>query len=86
MRLTQLTARGNDPVVIEFKDRVRVLFSYEAPVAAFVPGRGFLVADGECTTATYGRIGKWIGNKPFEKVPHSEIQNLVVGRPLRTED
>jgi len=86
MRLLQLSARGNDPVVLEYKDRTRILFSYEVPVAAFLPDRGYIVTSNNVTLATQMRIDKWLGDNHADVVPQEEIFRVITSRPVVTQD
>jgi len=60
-----------------------VLFSYETPVAAFVPGRGYLRTDRHFSVTTSRHINKFIGEDYPHAcdcstvVPHDEIVKLA---------
>jgi hypothetical protein len=66
--------------VLRFTDGTQVLFSYESPVAAFVPGRGYLVADIELSITTQRRVDEWVSGLEFETVTLEEIVQ-VFNRP-----
>lgn len=58
MKLNQL---GANRTQLTLKDGTLVLFSYETPVAAFVPGQGYLVSSVHYSRTTSKHIGQWIG-------------------------
>ena len=59
--------------VLTLAKGTRVLFSYETPVAAEIPGRGYVRADRKYSNTT---INGWVG-ACCETVPQSEIAALV---------
>lgn len=87
MRLVRVKPKGTDPVVLEYVDGTRIYFSYESPIAAYVPGRGYIVTDLDITKTDEYRVQEWLGKAPHEVVPQSEIFAVITDRPvkLRTE-
>lgn len=58
--------------------RTKVLFSYGQPVAAFIPGRGYLRSDNVVSKTTERHIATWCsGWFTVEKVPQSTIDNIL---------
>jgi len=56
-----------------------VLFSYKTPVAALIPGRGYVKTDEFYSRTTCKHIGQFGANKA-EVVPQSFITNLAEGK------
>ena len=74
MKLIQIAPNAT---VVHHKDGA-VLFSYQTPVAAFVPGQGYLRTSGSFSTTTSRHINKWLGATSVgKKVDQAEIENLV---------
>jgi hypothetical protein len=53
-----------------------VFVSYETPVAAFVPGRGWLRTETRHSVTTSKHINQWLGG-PAVEVPQAEINALL---------
>ena len=71
-----LKRRGKtSATVISFGD-VEVLFSYSTPVAAFVPGRGYLRTAQHYSVTTSRHINQWICGESTT-VPQAEIDALA---------
>jgi len=59
-----------------------VFFSYMIPVAAFVPGRGYLRTSRRWSTTTTRHINQWLSRKgaeAVEEVSQDVIDNLSYG-------
>jgi hypothetical protein len=54
-----------------------VLFSYATPVAARVPGRGYIRTATRYSNTTNRHITKWLDGIDAEIVPQAEIDALV---------
>ena len=57
-----------------------IFFSYQTPVAAFVPGRGYIRTVNRYSTTTSRHISQWLpraGQGEVETVPQSEIEALT---------
>jgi len=78
MRLTPIASNMTE---IYTGDGVSILFSYQTPVAAFVPGKGILRTEKFWSVTTSKHINKWIkGSAPSATVtlvPQSEIEALL---------
>jgi len=62
----------------------QVLYSYSTPVAAFVPGVGYLQTQQHYSVTTSRHINKWLGSKGLLytggiTVPQSEIDRIANG-------
>lgn len=53
-----------------------VLVSYYTPVAAFVPGRGYLQTDRRYSVTTTKHVNRWIGGTSTV-VPQAEIDRIA---------
>ena len=58
--MISLHVSSANEVTITFVDGVAVRFSYPTPVAAFVPGRGYLRTDRFYSSTTSKHINAWI--------------------------
>ena len=58
---------------------VVVLFSYETPVAAFIPGAGYVRTEQHYSMTTSRHINKWLGSRinDAKKGPQNELSELV---------
>jgi hypothetical protein len=73
-----ITIRPNCTVIC-FNDRTEILFSYKTPVAAYVPGRGFLRTDRFHSKTTSRHINAWV-YRSATVVPQAEIDALANAR------
>lgn len=55
-----------------------ILFSYRTPVAAFIPGNGYVRTDKFHSTTTSKHINRWIGPNA-EVVSQDYLENLIEG-------
>jgi hypothetical protein len=72
MKLQRL---GNNETTVQIGENT-VLYSYSTPVAAFVPGRGYLRTTTHYSVTTSKHINKWAG-KDATQVDQSEIDKLA---------
>lgn len=63
-------------VVIELNDGRSVLTSYGVPVAAFIPGRGYLRTNARYSVTTSKHMNAWAG-KDAPGVPDAEFMKLI---------
>lgn len=78
----QLKSYRKNMNAIEYANGVIVLFSYQTPVAAFVPGRGILKSSTRYSVATSRHINEWeaaefSANTTVTEVSQSDINNLI---------
>ena len=52
---------GSNMTQVSLPDGTEVLYSYKEPVAAFVPGEGFLRTSKRWSNTTTRHITKWLG-------------------------
>ena len=57
-------------------DGTQILFSYATPVAAFVPGKGYVRTDRYYSVTTSRHINAWIGTN-CHTTTQSEIESLL---------
>jgi len=81
----KLTRQGKTSATVITVGESKILYSYSTPVAAFVPGRGYLRTDRFYSVTTSRHINKWIegwtgmaGNE-CTTVPQSEIDAIANG-------
>lgn len=79
-RKIKLSPVGSNQTELEYPDGTTVLYSYETPVAAFVPGRGAL-----CTTTKFSRttskhitlaVNRWGATR--HNVGQREIESIII--------
>ena len=69
---------GSNQTQIEIGKGVFVLFSYKTPVAAFIPGQGYIRTNHKWSRTTSKHINKWLGATATE-VDQSVLDTLVGG-------
>ncbi len=68
---------GANQTVLSLNSVIEVFFSYETPVAAFVPGRGYLKTDTKWSVTTSKHITLYAGKTNGTIVPQSELDQLI---------
>ena len=76
MKLNPIAANQTE---VERADGITVFYSYQTPVAAFVPGRGGLVTDKKWSKTTSRHINQAIARWGCSKteVPQAEIETIA---------
>lgn len=74
----KVSSIGSNQTEVSLSGGVRVLISYQTPVAAYVPGRGYLRTSGN-TPTTSRHITMWMGKGVGTVVSDQEIQDIVNG-------
>ena len=74
--MLELRQVGNNMVEVE-KEKARVLFSYNTPVAAYVRGVGYIRTEEYFSSTTSRHITKWLAGASAKAVPQSEINDLI---------
>ena len=69
--------RSNQTELI-FDDGAKVLYSYETPVAAYVPERGYIKTSYKWSQTTSRHINSWCTDNALS-VPQHEVSALVEG-------
>ncbi len=86
MRLIRIRDGKADPVILEYADGTRLFFSYESPIGAFVPGRGYLATDADLTPTSERRLADWLKGRDYVTVPQEEIYEVFTSRPFVTRN
>ncbi len=81
--MLKLNRLGANVTTLSMPDGLEVMFSYNTPVAAFVPGRGYLVTSTKYSKTTSKHINAYVGKagttgapaKTF--LPQSELDSLL---------
>ena len=68
---------GPNMTVLKLNNGGEILFSYETPVAANIPGRGKIKTDRYFSRTTSRHISDWTHDQRPETVPHAEILKLT---------
>lgn len=58
------------------KDTI-VFFSYNTPVAAYIPSTGYVRTEEKHSVTTTRHVNKWLMNKSYELVAQSAIEALL---------
>lgn len=74
--MTTLQHLAPNQTVLALDNGTEILFSYSTPVAAFVPGRGYVKTDRRYSVTTSKHINGWAG-KTAATVPQNELNALV---------
>jgi len=72
MQVKSLGANQTEVIVSD----VHILYSYSTPVAAFVPGKGFLATNTKYSRTTSRHISQWT-DKLHKSVDQSVIDELL---------
>jgi hypothetical protein len=78
----EIKPAGSNMTELRLTDGTTILFSYTTPVAAFLPGVGFMRTDKFFSVTTSKHINKWINKNgsagsTITTVDHSTIEGLV---------
>ena len=68
-------------MTVQLSDDREVFLSYGTPVAAFVPGRGYVATDRKYSVTTSRHVNRYLDGRGT-RVPHAEFVEMV--RPLVT--
>lgn len=71
-----LTNIGSNQTMITLSNGSQVFFSYNTPVAAYLPGEGYLVTATKHSSTTSKHINAWAG-KGCETRPQEFFDNLI---------
>jgi hypothetical protein len=77
MKVTQVTVTSTQ---ISLADGTEVLFSYSTPVAALVPGKGWIRTEQFYSVTTSKHINRWLAENcggEVATVPQWEVDQLV---------
>ena len=72
----QVQSLGANQTQVDLADGTSVLFSYKTPVAALVPGKGWIRTSTRYSVTTTKHINKWI-QSPATEVDQWDIDQLV---------
>ncbi|WP_429498807.1 hypothetical protein ACQUFY_05775 [Robbsia andropogonis] len=76
----KLRVIGTNQQVLEFKDGTRILFSYESPVAAFVPNEGYEKTERFISRTSEKHAAKWIGKETCKTVSQEQLAQRLNDR------
>jgi len=83
--MIQLNPLGPNSNVVVMSNGVSVLFSYKTPVAAHIPGRGYVQSAVFYSRTTSKHVNRWT-NKNADAVPHEAllaiIEDGLTGAPI----
>lgn len=72
----KVTPLGTNKTQVSLADGTEVLFSYQTPVAALIPGRGWVRTEERYSVTTTKHINAWIQSEA-EQVDQWTIDQLV---------
>lgn len=76
----KLKVIGSNQTEVETAHGVTVFFSYNTPVAAFIPGQGFIRTAKQWSATTSKHITKWVYSQKaaaVRTVDQSELDSLI---------
>ena len=73
MKLKQL---GSNKTVVSYDNGLEVFFSYETPVAAYCPNRGYIKTKTNYSRTTSKHINQWLPGSALE-VDQTELNGLT---------
>lgn len=62
---------------LELNDGIKILFSYSTPVAAFVPGKGYLRTSKTYSTTSTKHANRWLNGAPVQMVEQEVLEKLA---------
>ena len=74
MKLHQIKANQTQ---LSMDNGTEVFFSYNTPVAAFIPGKGYVRTEKKWSTTTSKHINQWLDGFDATPVPQSELDALA---------
>lgn len=74
MKLVSIAANQTET---QHPNGTRVFYSYQTPVAAYIPGRGYVRTAERHSNTTSRHTNAWLDGRPAETVPQSELDNLT---------
>ena len=75
----KLVPHGSNQNVLIFENGIKVLFSYQTPVAAFHPIKGWLRTSKKYSVTTSKHINKWLAGVSPSIVNQDLIDSFVEG-------
>jgi hypothetical protein len=73
----RIVERRSNYIVMELVDGLRILYSYNTPVAAYQEGVGFIKTDRHFSRTTSGHINRFLDGAQARVVPHSEFEGIA---------
>lgn len=68
---------GSNQTQVTVGNDTRIFFSYETPVAAYIPGRGYIKTRRFHSRTTSKHINQWLDGAPAEVVDQEELNEWV---------
>ena len=68
---------GSNMTKLSLPNGTDVLFSYETPVAAYVPAEGYVRSWQRYSVTTTRHVNKWLNGHDSREVPQSFIDALI---------
>lgn len=68
---------GASTTEVKLSNDTTVLVSYETPVAAFIPGKGYVKTAKKWSRTTSKHITKWLNGFAATEVPQSDLDSLL---------
>ncbi|HSD35929.1 MAG TPA: hypothetical protein VLC92_00375 [Rhodocyclaceae bacterium] len=78
MQLSTIGEPTPDRVELSLNDGTKVLFSHGRPVAASIPGKGYIRTDAAIPADTEQHIQGWVSNPAT--VPQAQLDGLIQAR------
>lgn len=78
----KITALRSNQTLVSFSNGTDVFVSYSTPVAAFVPGTGYIKTSTKYSVTTSRHINQWTRSKDTPEVQQHVIDRLANGEAL----
>jgi hypothetical protein len=79
----KLIPLGSNKTVISFLNGLEIFFSYQTPVAANLPDRGYVRTSTSWSQTTSRHINQWLEGVTAEKVSQTFLDSLVELKPVQ---
>lgn len=73
----KLNPLGANKTEVRFDDGCVVFFSYKTPVAALIPGKGYIRTKTRYSVTTSKHINQWLDGVKASEVEQSELDRLA---------
>jgi hypothetical protein len=73
----EIRKQGPSATVASFADGAELFYSYETPVAGFIPGLGYFRTDAFFSRTTSKHVGKYVGHSGGRTLTQSTIAALA---------
>lgn len=73
----KINSIGSNQTQISMNDGTEILVSYSTPVAAFIPGQGYVRTEKFWSNTTSKHTNRWLGGLKAKSVPQETLDDLM---------